>query len=50
MAFASRHPGALTAFVLQMIHQRMSAGRVAPSSQFRGASVSQWALSHAGVT
>lgn len=50
LAFAAKHPGALSAFFLAMVHQRMSQGLVRRTSDLRSQSLVQWAQSHAGLT
>ena len=50
VSFAARQPGALAAFFLSMIHQRMSQGLLSKSKQLRDQSVAQWVTSHCGLT
>ena len=50
IAFAAEHPGALTAFFLGMVHQRMSQGVVRRSSDLRRGSVVAWAERHSGLS
>lgn len=50
VAFAAKHPGALTAHFLASVFSRLSKGTVTRSSQLREASVTAWAHSHSGLT
>ena len=50
MAFAAKHPGALTAHFLASVFNRLSKGTVSRSSQLRDPSVSAWAQIHSGLT
>lgn len=50
MAYATKHPGALTAHFLASIYARLSKGRVERSSQLREASVVAWAAQHSGLS
>jgi hypothetical protein len=50
LAFASRHPGALSGFFLSMCHRKLSHGRVQDSRELRTVSVSGWAQQFAGLT
>ena len=50
MAYASKHPGALSAHFLASIFARLSKGRLTKSSQLREANVVAWASQHSGLT
>ena len=50
LAYASRHPGALSGHFLASIYARLSKGKVERSSQLREASVVSWAAQHSGLT
>eukprot|EP00434_Breviolum_minutum_P045769 symbB.v1.2.041102.t1/scaffold7825.1/size10313/1 len=50
MAYATKHPGALTAHFLASIYARLLKGRVERSSQLREASVVAWAAQHSGLS
>ena len=50
LTFAARHPGALSGYVLSMVHQTLSHGSVRRTSDLRKASVIQWAVQHSGLT
>eukprot|EP00435_Cladocopium_sp_Y103_P045104 s1029_g12.t2 len=50
LAFASRHPGALSAHFLASVYSRLSKGTITRSSQLREASVTSWAHQFAGLS
>lgn len=50
VAFAARHPGALTAHFLAGVYQRLSKGTLNRSSQLREPSVTAWAHQFSGLT
>ena len=50
IAYATKHPGALTAHFLASIFARLSKGRVERSAQLREASVVAWAAQHSGLS
>ena len=50
LAYATKHPGALSAHFLASIYARLSKGRVTRSSQLRETNVSQWAAQHSGLS
>ena len=50
LAYATKHPGALSAHFLASIYARLSKGRMTQSSQPREANVVQWASQHSGLT
>jgi len=50
LAYATKHPGALTAHFLASIYARRSKGRIERSSQLREASVVAWAAQHSGLS
>ena len=50
MAFAAKHPGALSGYFLAMVHRRLSQGRLTHTRQLRDVSVTAWAQQHSGVT
>jgi hypothetical protein len=50
VAFAARHPGALTAHFLASVYQRLSKGQLTRSSQLRDVSVTAWAHQFSGLT
>lgn len=50
LAYATKHPGALSAHFLASIYARLSKGRMTKSSQLREANVVQWASQHSGLT
>ena len=50
VAFAARHPGALTAHFLASVYSRLSKGTITRSSQLREASVTSWAHQFAGLS
>ena len=50
VAFASKHPGALTAHFLAGVYARLSKGTLSRSSQLREASVAAWAHQFTGLT
>ena len=50
VAYATKHPGALTAHFLASIYARLSKGRLTRSSQLRQASVVSWASQFSGLT
>jgi hypothetical protein len=49
IAFASKHPGALTAHFLASVYARLSKGTLARSAQLREVSVAAWANQFAGL-
>ena len=49
VAFAAKHPGALTGFFLAGVHARLSHGVVTETRQLRRASVTQWAGSDSSL-
>ena len=49
MAYAPKHPGALSAYFLAAIYQRMSKGQIRETRGRRDVSVSQWAVAHTGL-
>ena len=50
VAFAARHPGALTAHFLASVYQRLSKSQLTRSSQLRDVSVTAWAHQFSGLT
>ena len=50
LAFAARHPGALSANFLRLCHQKLTNGRVSSTRQLREVSTTAWAQLHAGVS
>lgn len=50
VAFAAKHPGALTAHFLASVYNRLSKGTISRSSQLRDPSVAAWAQIHSGLT
>jgi len=50
VAFAAKHPGALTAHFLAGVFTRLSKGTLAKSSQLRDVSVTSWAHQFAGLS
>ena len=50
VAYATKHPGALSGHFLASVYARLSKGRVTKTSQLREASVVSWATQHAGLT
>ena len=50
VAFAARHPGALTAHFLASVFTRLSKGSLTRSSQLRQVSVTSWAHQFSGLT
>eukprot|EP00435_Cladocopium_sp_Y103_P036094 s2046_g9.t1 len=50
VAFAARHPGALTAHFLASVYSRLSKGALTRSSQLREVSVTSWAQQFSGLT
>ena len=50
VAFAAKHPGALTAHFLAGVFTRLSKGTLAKSSQLRDVSVASWAHQFAGLS
>jgi hypothetical protein len=50
LTFAAKHPGALSAHFLQIVHQRMMHGPLKRTKQLRDVNVSQWAASSTGLT
>ena len=50
LAYATKHPGALSGHFLASVFARLSKGRVTKTSQLREASVVSWATQHAGLT
>eukprot|EP00439_Symbiodinium_sp_Y106_P032441 s2228_g3.t2 len=50
IAFATKHPGALTAHFLAGVYARLSKGTLSRSSQLREASVAAWAHQFTGLT
>lgn len=50
LAYATKHPGALSAHFLASIYSRLSKGRLTKSSQLREANVTQWASQHSGLS
>lgn len=50
IAFAHRHPGALTAHFLASVYSRLSKGTVTRSAQLREASVTSWAHQFSGLS
>eukprot|EP00439_Symbiodinium_sp_Y106_P038441 s3251_g4.t1 len=50
IAFAAKHPGALTAHFLAKAYARLSKGTLSRSSQLREASVAAWAHQFTGLT
>eukprot|EP00435_Cladocopium_sp_Y103_P062484 s896_g24.t1 len=50
VAFAARHPGALTAHFLASVYTRLSKGSLTRSSQLRDVSVTSWAQQFSGLT
>ena len=49
IAYAESHPGALGAFFLAAIYQRMTKGLLTESKQLRDVNCSQWAAAHSGL-
>lgn len=50
MSFAAKHPGALSAMFLQMVHQRVSQGKVTHTRDLRNISTATWAANHSGLS
>ena len=50
LAFAAKHPGALSGYFLAMVHHKLSHGRLTDTKQLRQASVTTWAAAHSGLT
>ena len=50
LAFAAKHPGALSGYFLAMVHRKLSHGRLTETKQLRQASVTTWAAAHSGLT
>ena len=50
VAYAAKHPGALTAHFLAGVYARLSKGTVTRTSQLRDVSVSAWAHQFTGLT
>ena len=50
LAYATKHPGALSAHFLASIYARLSRGSMTKSSQLREANVVQWATQHSGLS
>ena len=50
LAFAAKHPGALSGYFLAMVHRKLSHGRLTETKQLRHASVTTWAQAHTGLT
>ena len=50
LAFAAKHPGALSGYFLAMVHRKLSHGRLTETKQLRHASVTTWAQAHSGLT
>ena len=50
VAFAARHPGALTAHFLASVYSRLSKGALTRSGQLREVSVTSWAQQFSGLT
>ena len=50
LTFAAKHPGALSAYFLSMVHQKLLHGSVTKTSQLRKVNVSQWAAGSTGLT
>lgn len=49
ISFAAQHPGALTAFFLGMVHQKLHQGLVRNTRDFRRTSVLSWVERHSGL-
>eukprot|EP00971_Amphidinium_carterae_P325574 6455927-Amphidinium_carterae.1 len=50
IAFASKHPGALSAHFLNLVHQKLNQGRIHHSTDLHKVNVSQWATQFAGLS
>ena len=50
ITFAAEHPGAIGAYFLGMVHQRVTRGPLTRTKDLRRVSVSTWAAAHSGLT
>ena len=50
LAFAAKHPGALSGYFLAMIHRKLSQGRLQRTGQLRNVSTTAWAAQYTGLT
>eukprot|EP00973_Karenia_brevis_P033286 4592617-Karenia_brevis.AAC.1 len=50
VAFAAKHPGALSGYFLAGVYSRLSKGMATKASDLNRVSVSQWASQHTGLT